>query len=121
MCIRDSFHADYNYAQILYDKNDLSGESAPGEVLTLTDASALLAGADQFAREGMVLTGWCETADGSGAIFKPGAEFSISEDALKALYASGDPTRALIQMLNGKNEAPKSISFDGYLEIRDSI
>ena len=86
------FHADYNYAQILYDKNDLSGESAPGEVLTLTDASALLAGADQFAREGMVLTGWCETADGSGAIFKPGAEFSISEDALKALYASGDPT-----------------------------
>lgn len=30
-------------------------------------------------------------------------------------------TRALIQMLNGKNEAPKSISFDGYLEIRDSI
>ena len=40
----------------------------------------------------MVLTGWCETADGSGAIFKPGAEFSISEDALKALYASGDPT-----------------------------
>ena len=44
------FHADYNYAQILYDKNDLSGESAPGEVLTLTDASALLAGADQFAQ-----------------------------------------------------------------------
>ena len=85
-------YADYNYAQILYDKNDLSGESALGEVLTLTDTSAFLAGTGQFAREGMTIAGWCETADGSGATYKPGAEFSISEDALKALYASGEPT-----------------------------
>ena len=113
-----SIAANMHYLQ--YDANDGTGNVATAYAVNGT--SVTIAYATPLSRTGYAFTGWNTQADGTGASYLPGDEYTLDADA--TLYAQWEVSvnaSLASALLQGPCTAPTSISLSGELSANDWV